>query len=342
MLRAAAVPCRASPSFPAASIASRRRRASGAGGKRQQAGIALLAMLVLLTLWGLYLFIGQLDTTQLRLANEQRAAAALADAREALVGRAATDDNRPGSLPCPALDENGVAAIFAGNHCPTYIGRLPWSTLRVGELRDSAGALLWYALAPALRDHPLVPPINAQTPVELTLNGTANVAAIVFSPGEPLPTQAGRPGNATSDYLDGSNNDGDNAYVSGPSTPLFNDRALAITRDDVFRAVNQRVLAEIRGPEATPPQWGLRKYFADNGTFPWADTDGDGHADIGAASGGLPYNDLVLVDLAATVLPLPPLGWLSANGWLPLVVYERLSGSSARITIGNSTRDIGP
>lgn len=298
-----------------------------------------MAMLVLLVLWGLYLFVGQLSGTQMRLANEQRAAA-LADVRDALVGRAASDGNRPGSLPCPALDEDGVSPLLVGNNCPTYIGRLPWSTLKVGDLRDSAGALLWYALAPALRDDNSAEPINAETAVELTLNGTPDVAAIIFSPGEPLPTQTGRPGNAVSDFLDGSNNDGDNAYVSGPPTLIFNDRALAVTRGDVFRTVNQRVLSEISGPEATPPTWGLRKYFADNGTFPWADTDGDGHADINQATGGLPYNDLLLVDPSQSGPTPPPLGWLNANGWLPLVVYRRLSASSARITIGNSTRDI--
>ena len=48
---------------------------------RQQVGVALLALLTLLTLWGLYLFVGQLNTTQFQMARKQATAAALADAR---------------------------------------------------------------------------------------------------------------------------------------------------------------------------------------------------------------------------------------------------------------------
>ncbi|MBL8375940.1 MAG: hypothetical protein JNL91_15430, partial [Candidatus Accumulibacter sp.] len=56
--------------------------------RRRQAGVALLALLTLLTLWGLYLFLGQLNATQFKLAREQSAAEAMAEAKAALIGDA--------------------------------------------------------------------------------------------------------------------------------------------------------------------------------------------------------------------------------------------------------------
>ena len=293
-----------------------------------QSGIALMAMLTLLTLFGLSVFVGQLRATQYKLGNVETDAAILAEAREALIGRAVTDENRPGSLPCPAPSDDGKSPIFAGSECPAYVGRLPWHTLGVGPLRDSSGELLWYALAPALRDHPLAQPINSQTPVQLTLDGAPNIAAIIFSPQAPLPNQSGRLSNTVSDYLDGSNSDGDSEYVSGPPSAVFNDQVLAVPRDAIFRVVNQRVLVEVGGPGLSPSQWGLRKYYVDNGSFPWADSDGDGYGNVGATLGYLPYNELVLA------------AWLSPNGWPPLIRYERLGAKSARVSVDSSTLDI--
>lgn len=305
----------------------RRRRAW----RTRQSGIALLAMLTLLTLFGLYLFVGQLSATQYRLGNLETDAAVLAAAREALIGRAASDDNRPGSLPCPATSDDGIVPIFVqGNACPTYIGRFPWYTLKVGELRDSAGELLWYALDPALRDHPVAQPINSQTAVNLTLDGAPNIAAVIFSAQAPLPNQGGRLSNNLSDYLDASNSDGDNAYVSGPRSDAFNDQVLAVPREAIFRVVSPRVLAEVGGPGPAPSEWGLRKYHADNGYFPWADSNADGNGDVGTISGGLPYNELLLAP------------WLSANGWPSRIVYERLTPDSARISVDNSIRAVIP
>ena len=45
--------------------------------------------------------------------------AALDYARQALIGRAIGDANRPGSLPCPDLDDDGSAELFVGSACPS-------------------------------------------------------------------------------------------------------------------------------------------------------------------------------------------------------------------------------
>jgi len=258
-------------------------------------------------------------------------------AKEALIGRAASDNNRPGSLPCPDLNDDGVAELFSGSVCPGYLGRLPWKTLDLPELRDAQGEHLWYALAPKLRDDDSAQPINHQQTLELSLEGTANIAAIVLSPGAPLATQGARPSNTASSYLEGSNSNGDYAFVTGAATDLFNDEALALSRDDVFRAVNQRVLGEIRGPDDNAlgaPTYGLRRYYANNAMFPWADSNGDGFADPGENSGSIPYKDLTMS--TAT------LDWLTKNGWIALIGYQRTNASSVAISLGSSQMTVIP
>lgn len=296
-----------------------------------QRGAALLIALLILVSAGLALLLGRLAANP-ALARDEATLRKMAQARDALIGRAATDDNRPGSLPCPDTDDDGVAQMFSGNQCPAYLGRIPWKTLELGDLRDEAGERLWYALAPALRDSPSAEPLNAQTAAELSLDGQANIAAIVFSPGAPTPAQSGRPSNLAHDYLDGANGDGSYAYVSGPPSDAFNDKVLAIRRDDLFSAVNQRVLGEIRGPADASA--GLRKSFKDSGVFPWADTDSppDGFGNAPQPVGKVPYNELQLKP--ETLL------WLSKNSWFALLAYDRTNPLAVRLSLGNASLNV--
>lgn len=281
-------------------------------------------------------FLSQVNTESARRHLEDVTASAMAEAKAALIGRAAQDDNRPGSLTCPDTDDDGVANQLFGN-CTTYVGRLPWKTLDLPDLRDGHGERLWYALAPELRDNPGAQPINPLQVWTLTLNGAGNVAAVLFSAGPPLPSQNGRPGIDVNDYLDEANKEGGPNYISKPASPSFNDTVLAISRDDLFRAVNMRVLGEIRGPDDNAPgapTHGLRAHYADNSTFPWADNDNDGNADVGETLGRPPYNDL---NFQATTS-----AWLNANAWVQLINYRRVSTNSAIISIGGIQMNICP
>lgn len=63
---------------------------------------------------------------------------------------------RPGDLPCPDLDNDGWA-----DPCPNstsnnskLIGRLPWRTLGLPDLRDGDGERLWYAVSSKFVDYP--------------------------------------------------------------------------------------------------------------------------------------------------------------------------------------------
>ena len=67
----------------------------------RQSGIALVALLVLLIMAGAYAFYRNANVGTGRIQQDAKLAATLARAKEALIARAVTDANRPGSLPCP-------------------------------------------------------------------------------------------------------------------------------------------------------------------------------------------------------------------------------------------------
>jgi len=81
---------------------------------------------------------------------------ALADAREALIAYAVDRPINalvgPGYLPCPDLDDDGWAESTCGSMNgdsgqAQRLGRLPWKTLGIADLRDGYGERLWYAVS---------------------------------------------------------------------------------------------------------------------------------------------------------------------------------------------------
>ena len=178
--------------------------------------------------------------------------------RDALIARAASDRNRPGSLPCPDVDNDGLSLgpgpEWTGSACTSYIGRVPWQTLDLPDLRDADGERFWYALSPAFRDSSAGGPLSSDTPGSLTVAGTpsaTDVVAIIIAPGAPLPGQTRDPANTTisselPQYLEGDNSNADSTYQAGPESSTFNDRLLVITRDMLMPPVEQRVARQTR------------------------------------------------------------------------------------------------
>lgn len=218
-----------------------------------QGGFALWFVLVALVVTGSYAYFRSANAMFRRGQQETALAATMLRAKEALLARAIIDDNRPGSLPCPDLISNlgasnvpgdGRADLFAGNHCPSYVGWFPWQTLDLPELLDDSGSRLWYALAPELRDDDSAQPINSDTALTLQVDGQSDIAAIIIAPGAPFAGQK-RPSNRPVDYLEGGNGQS-SQYFSGPPSSGFNDRLLVITRQEVMAAVGKRLAGEIR------------------------------------------------------------------------------------------------
>ncbi|MDP1636108.1 MAG: hypothetical protein Q8L69_15685 [Gallionellaceae bacterium] len=219
-------------------------------GKEKQRGAALMVMLVILVVGITTVLVNSLTSSTVKTAQQEKTAAALAQAKEALIGRAIFDDNRPGSLPCPDTDNDGIVNGVAGNCTSSYIGRFPWKTLELPDIGDGNGEHLWYVLSPSFRDNPTAGPLNSVSPNlwtdPLTLGAETNIVAIIFAPGAPLSGQNGRPSNNIADYMEGANADGNSIYANGPTSETFNDSALAITRADLMAAVEKRMAAEAR------------------------------------------------------------------------------------------------
>ncbi len=210
-----------------------------------------------------------LNPTTAKIERDKKTALALAEAKAAIIGWS-VKNNTPGKLPCPedlaaiGFPTEGQETAAAGD-CPSNIGRLPWRSLGVGDLRDGYGERLWYVLSPGFR----VNPINSDTPAQLIVDGVAgNAVAIIFSAGpvingqvRPTPTNVTPPD--VIQYLDISNNDGDNAFINLGSSVNFNDELLVINHDDLFSVVEKRVASEVLNC--------LEIYAAGNGgKYPWA------------------------------------------------------------------------
>ncbi len=246
---------------------------------RHQLGAALLVLLALISVVASLTVVWVASGQSLEAERTQNTARNMGLIRDALIARAAADLNRPGSLPCPDVDNDGQSTPipdWSGSTCASYIGRVPWKTLDLPDLRDADGERFWYALSPIYRDSSSAGTLNSDTPGALTVVGAQpanDVVAIVVAPGAPAGVQD-RLASATAkeNYLEGDNADGDVTYETGPETDAFNDRLLPITRDMLMPAVEQRIARQARrclqefaypsGPGSPPPPGPGRYPFA--------------------------------------------------------------------------------
>jgi hypothetical protein len=223
----------------------------------RQRGAALFLILLLLLVGAGVVFVSRLKSADVELQAQRQTAAALAEAKQALLGRAAADPNHPGSLPCPDVSNppSGIAPLMSGSNCPAYLGRLPWKTLGLSDPRDGAGESLWYALSPNFRDSSNV--VNTTTTGTLSVSGSvsaAGVAAIVFAPGSPLAGQVRDTAhlNDYSAYLEGYASATATNFNTNPGAPI-NDQFLLIAPGDVMNVVTSRMAGELRLLLASPP-----------------------------------------------------------------------------------------
>ena len=321
----------------------------------RQGGVAILLFMIILLLLGIDLLSSLPAAKPVR---DSRTLDALREARDALVGRSVQDANRPGSLPCPDTNNDGVADLFHGSDCPSYIGRLPWKTLDLPDLRDASGERFWYVLSPLFRDHPSAEPINSDTKGTLAVYApdgttllTSNAVAVIFSPGSALGNQirdnvaAACASTGTviarnlcaNNYLDQLNCPGSNCknnasasgpFVSGPiidsnGLTVIDDNLIAIRARDIFPAVEKRVAKALAA-------W-LRLYYPANGNhYPHPSKYdacsgfaclGDDTVCRGRFPAGAAPSDVPFED----ELALP--SWFVKNQWYTEIYYSAGAGS---------------
>ena len=115
----------------------------------------VVATLLLMACIGVVFAMGMADGVN-GAQRERESLRALAEAREALIAYAADHPINsvvgPGYLPCPDIDDDGWAESTCGSQNgdsgqAERLGRLPWKTLGLADLRDGHGERLWYAVS---------------------------------------------------------------------------------------------------------------------------------------------------------------------------------------------------
>ncbi len=260
----------------------------------RQRGLALLVLLALFATAAAYLLVSSLNkgSVALSLAKAEKNRAVLQEAKAALIAWSASQvltATRPGTLPCPDRNNDGVAEPTCGS--ANRLGRLPYNTLGIGELRDASGELLWYGLSGNFRNY--TGTHNSDTQGTLTISGLApatNAVAVVLAPGLRLGTQdrgwtgascslTTDPCNIASNYLEGINGDTTTTdYVAAienltdsVTANLFNDQLLVITREDLLSAVEPVIAARIQRDIVLQYIYNSDASLTDSGNV-WSDT----------------------------------------------------------------------
>lgn len=206
----------------------RSRRRSGVPDK--QSGAALLVFLALIVVAASYFLVSALNRVNMQVERDKTTAAALAQAKEALIGYAMTYPELhpkgsperiafvPGHLPCPdsssIIGNEGDEDPNCGTKGVTVVGYLPWKALGLPPLRDGWGNCLWYAVSGSFKTNPKTDLLNWDSLGQFQVVGAdgstviagitaeSRPVAIVFSPGPPLPgkSRTGGTGKCGGDY----------------------------------------------------------------------------------------------------------------------------------------------
>ena len=272
---------------------------------KNQAGVVLLAFLLVLIVGSSYAVLSALNSQQAQSTN--KTIQALNIAKQALISFSVNFPDRPqkrgpGYLPCPDNNNDGGAegtcsATDIAKH-PT-IGWLPFKTLELRDLRDHSGARLWYAVSANHRSFLKSSDylVNSETEGTLTVDrhsnvdGHSNIVAIVIAPGRILEHQArvtpsNDSGSSTHDvrtdigkYLEGDNAaltnhfvttlgeiKIDNAEYDADGAEIFNDQVVFITQQELMKSVEKRVLGEIRQVFS---RYQASPSYQASGQYPW-------------------------------------------------------------------------
>lgn len=293
-------------------------------GLQKQRGVVLLVGLIILMAAMAAGLMALFSQRMAAVRREAQTAAALSQAKQALLGYAANAAwwdasarncvnstaagcQRPGELPCPDLhplgDPNEGQSNNAANTCPANsIGRLPWRTLGIPDLRDGNGERLWYARSDRFRSTARlsVPtgagPLNPDTAFgQITLRasdtttfvhtaspvaGTGTGAvAVIIAPGAPLR----RNNNIQQDrsvtnynnaihFLDcwgtaGCNVEDNANFVSGSATNGFISGpvfsgSVEVVNDRVLSISRDEILAVMNQAVANSIALALEKFYA--------------------------------------------------------------------------------
>jgi hypothetical protein len=323
-----------------ASLTAPRRRGPAClrQARRRQRGAAILAAVALLVLvvgGGVIAYLNEAGRQNKR---QQDTALAMAKAREALIGYAAGVDltvgaSRPGDLPCPDTDNDGIAEGNCGNATGTTgqanrLGRLPWRTLGLEDLRDGEGERLWYAVSNSFKNNTRTvcsAPGNAgclnsdargtitvrQGDGTVILDGSnpdpfvpSGAVAVIISPGGVIQRQGAGASqdrsaagvNTATNYLDVGNGEDNAAFADGTGNgfingPVVDANGAVLVNDRVLPVTYDDLMPLLERRVAGEVAQCLSGYAAqpqNNGRYPWAASM---NATASTSASSTPYSD---------------------------------------------------
>ncbi|GEM_PF-1049667 len=316
---------------------------------KSQQGAALLIFMLILIMASSYSLLSKINAATKPHLREQATSRVLAEAKQALISYAVTypdivnSDYGPGYLPCPDRDNDGSTdAGTCASGSSTTIGRLPWVTLKLNDLKDSSGQRLWYVLSDNFRNNPKLEPLNSETEGQLRIdidadgdidaNDIDDVVAIIIAPGEPINNQNRDIGETDialeiAHYLEADNIDFDTDFVIS-NFDNINDKLVYITRQELMEQVEKRVLGEVNQI--------LTNYFSTYAAYPWLSAYADPKADIkevrGFADSG--STSTVLNDSGSSSPDFLARGIKAGD-----IVYNITDGSIGTVSVNPSSAD---
>lgn len=286
---------------------------------RNQRGAVFIVMLVVMVLGAATILVSSFGKATMQIERDKKTAEALAQAKEALIGYATSvpiDGNscgapgnnckRPGDLPCPDTNNDGIQENSCGNASGSTgqtlrIGRLPWITLGLPDLRDGSGERLWYAVSNNFKNNfrtTCTAPgqtgcLNSDTMGTISMfspdgtqlnNGNSSIGtgavAIIIAPGAVLQRQDGllqdRSSvgiNTASNYLDvatvGGNTEDNASFIDGSSSngfiqgPIKDSNGNTIVNDHLLVVTQDNIMQPIQKRVAAEVKQCLNEYAAD-------------------------------------------------------------------------------
>jgi len=303
-----------------------------------QRGAALLLFIIALVMAASYALLKKVNQIPGDARRDSYTLQQLKLARNALRGYALTGMTpvdtsvKPGRLPCPDYNLDGVSDACIPSGTNIQPGRLPWQTLGLAELRDAYNEPLWYVPAIEFDGSNTINSNIGDTPLRVD-GGAIPLVAIVLSPGAVLENQSRPPGNPLAQldparYFEDINALGGSAYVTAPAnnSTSFNDRLLAIRLDRFMPELERRVLRE------------LAIKLNATAAFPNPAEIGGTDCDNSLTSGLLPtsVDAATLCDVGSSTLPDFP-DWLMDDRWQPLIWYAMEPGSNLQLTLNDGT-----
>jgi hypothetical protein len=247
-------------------------------------------MMLVLMLTASTFMMARFDSRSIEVERNIKTADALMEAKKALIafaqnqylnsGNCTSQSNcpRPGDLPCPDLNNDGESESSCGNAAGTSgqvkrVGRFPWKTLGVGDLRDGYNERLWYAVSNNYKNNTRKLPLNIHTFGTISLRDVSGkiifdgsndtgLVALLISAGPPIKSQKRELADQfdVTNYLDESLVESNtsfvdgtqNGFISGPikdlkNNLLVNDVFLEIKSDEIDIIIKKTVFQYVAG-----------------------------------------------------------------------------------------------